>query len=161
MLLGLVNSMYWQTSIIPEIDANDIFGKKTIIVTYFIFYFSFLGWQLYWVPVAVTIARSVEAPSYQVKLSISSSTIPVIFGIFSTHIKYNSLMTGIIMVIAGEMPSSTIPFMILFSVFWIPSLTRTRQRLFILGSLCKSQNQKNNLKLYEFPCQSHWVLYKM
>jgi hypothetical protein len=67
--------------------------------------------------VAVTTARSVEAPLYQVKLSIPRGTIPVIFGIFPTHIKYNSLMTGTILVIAGAMPSSTNPFMILFSVF--------------------------------------------
>ncbi len=45
------------------------FEKITVIVKYFICHFSSLGWQLCWVPVAVTTARSVEALSYQVKLS--------------------------------------------------------------------------------------------
>jgi hypothetical protein len=107
--------------------------------------------------VAVTIARSVEAPSYQVKLSIPSSTIPVIFGIFPSHIKYNSLMTSTILVIAGAMPSNKIPFMILFSVFRIPSLARKRQRHFLYswGISVNHKINKKNLKLYEYPCQSH------
>jgi hypothetical protein len=72
--------------------------------------------------VAVTTARSVEVPSYQVWLiiigTISSGTVPVLPGIFpcisGTHIP---IMTRTIPAIADSMPSSTIPFMILFTAF--------------------------------------------